>query len=422
MSSTFTTSPASKEVTSNSTADARKALLSDGTIFDLAEYIASNPEKDPEVEAQYAKLRAEELDGMRRNPSRYGKQHIERLLSDGVFTLDELFAAEVITPKSWQKVQLNREYLPVMSDFQKGNQELTPMPGTDVYFFGMPSSGKTSLLMGMAAANGLDFTLDMRTNGGPYAAALRQYAQAGLTPGRTLGRFVTAISGEINDLKRNGKVKNVPINLIEMSGEEFALRIAETKEPSIANMGTGVTNMLRNDNQKIFFIIVDASKPMVKVSYLDHEISEDMDVAKQVKFRYISQLDILDKFMVLISLPENQEIMSRVSAIHFIVTKADSIESDTDEDRDTKALNLINGHYLSVVEQLKNYCRRTKRINKKTDFTPVVYTYSLGEFHPGDVFDYDNTDALKIIDAIRTSNVGPLRSSWQRFKDTFRVV
>lgn len=419
MSNTFTTF---KEETTPMPADVRKSLLTDGSVLDLAAYIAASETADPEVENRYKALRAEELENMRNNPTRFNKTYMERLVDAGVFTIDQLVEAGVVTPGSWQKVQLNREYLPVMSDFQKGNQELVPMPGTDVYFFGMPSSGKTALLMGIAAANGLDFTLDMRTNGGPYAAALRQYAQAGITPGRTLGRFVTAVSGEVNDIKRNGKVKNLPINLIEMSGEEFALRIAETKEPSIANMGTGVTNMLRNDNQKIFFIIVDASKPMVKVSYLDHEIDEDMDVSAQVKFRYISQLDILDKFMVLISLPENQEIMSRVSAIHFIVTKADSIPSDTDEDRDTKALNLINGHYLSVVEQLKNYCRRTKRINKKTDFTPVVYTYSLGQFYPGDVFDYDNTDALKVIDAIRTSHVGPLRSSWQRFKDTFRVV
>lgn len=419
MSNTFTTF---KDESTSATADVRKSLLADGSLLDLAAYINSLSTPDPEVENRYNSLRAEELENMRTYPTRFTKSYMERIVEAGVFTVDELIDAGVVTPKSWQKVQLNRDYLPVMSDFQKGNQEMVPTTGTDVYFFGMPTCGKTSLLMGIAAANGLDYTLDMRTNGGPYAAALRQYAQAGITPGRTLGRFVTTISGEINDVKRNGKVKNIPINIIEMSGEEFALRIAETKEPSIANMGTGVTNMLRNDNQKVFFIIVDASKPMVKVSYLDHEIDEDQEICKQVKFRYISQLDILDKFMVLIGLPENQEIMSRVSAIHFIVTKADSIDDDSDEDRDTKALNLINTHYLSVVEQLKNYCRKTKRINKKTDYTPMVFTYSLGQFYPGDVFDFDNTDTLKIIDALRTSILSPLRSSWQRFRDTFRVV
>lgn len=418
MSTTFATS---KEGTDTRTADARHKAISGGSIFDVAAYRKGLPARDAEVEAVFQKLREGELENMRRNPTRYGRQLLERLVDEGIFTPDELLASGAVTPGSWDKVLLKRDYLPVMSDFQKGNQELVAVPGTDVYFFGMPSSGKTSLLMGIAAASGLDYTLDMRTNGGPYAAALRQYAQAGQVPGRTLGRFVTSISGEINDLKRNGKVKNIPVNLIEMSGEEFALRIAETKEPSIANMGTGVTNMLRNDNQKIFFIIVDASRPMVKVSYLAHEIDEDVDLSKQVKFRYLSQLDILDKIMVLLGLPDNQEIMSKVSAIHFIVTKADSIKEDGAEDRDTKALNLINTHYLSVVEQLKNFCRRTRRINKKTDYTPLVFTYSLGKFYPGDVFDFDNTDALKIVDAIRTSNLSPLRSMWSRMRDAFRV-
>ncbi len=400
----------------------RTKTASEITIFDVAEHRASLPDPDPEIEALYKKLRDEELENIRRNPARFNRKYIERLIDLGIFSLEDFYSAGVLTTKSRQKLQINREYLPVMSDFQKGNRELVPVSGTDVYFFGMPASGKTSLLMGITAANGLGYTLDMRTNGGPYAAALRQYVQAGLTPGRTIGSFVTTIGGEINAEKSNGKVKNLPVNFIEMSGEEFALRIAETKEPSIANMGTGVTNLLRNDNQKVFFIIVDASRPMVKVSYLDHEINEELEVAKQVKFRYISQLDILDKFMVLISLPENQEIMSKVNAIHFVVTKADAIEEDEHEDRDTKALNLINSHYLSVVEQLKNYCRKTKRINKKTDFSPLVFTYSLGQFYISNVFEYDNTDTLKIIEAIRNSTVSPLRSWWQRLRDAFRIV
>lgn len=396
-------------------------LTSDSSIYDVAGCRASLPEPDTEVEQMYQKLRADELNRMRSHPARYSRQMLERLLDSGIFTVNELYAAQVITPESREKALLNRDYLPVMTDFQKGNQELVSIPGTDVYFFGMPSSGKTSLLMGIAAASGLDYTLDMRTNGGPYAAALRQYAQAGQIPGRTLGRFVTSISGEINDTRPNGKIKSIPVNLIEMSGEEFALRIAETKEPSIANMGTGVTNMLRNDNQKIFFIVVDASRPMVKVSYLAHEIDDEVELSKQVRFRYISQLDILDKFMVLLGLPDNQEIMSKVSAIHFIVTKADAIDGDPAADRDTKALNLINTHYLSVVEQLKNFCRRSKSINKKNDYIPLVYTYSLGRFYPGDVYDFDNTDALKIVDAIRTSTLSPLRSMWSRLRDGFRL-
>lgn len=392
-------------------------------IIALAQYINSLDKPSAELTKHYEHLRSDTLDLMKAHPCRFNKNTMEQLVDNGVFTVADLISAGVITDKSWEKVKLQRDYLPDMADFQKGNQEMqAPQEGTDVYFFGMPASGKTSLLMGLTAANGLGYTLDMRTNGGPYAAALRQYANAGIMPGRTLGRFVTAVSGTINRYTKRGRVKNLPINIVEMSGEEFALRIAETKEPSMANMGTGVTNMLRNDNQKVFFIVVDASRPMVKVSYLDHEIDDYEDISKAVKFRYISQLDILDKFMVLISLPENQEIMSRVQAIHFIVTKSDAIEGGEGETLEERALNLVNTQYLSVVEQLKNYCRHTRRINRTTDYTPLVFTYSLGKFYAGDVFEYDNADTLKIIEAIRASSVGVFRNFWQRLRDTFRPV
>lgn len=374
-----------------------------------------------DIEEIYQSLRREEYEAMKAYPWRYSKAIVEDLLGQGVFTFEELQQSGLVTPESWKKVQLNREYLPDLADYQKLGLESQPNGlATDVFFFGMPTSGKTSLLMGLAAATGQGYTIDMRTNGGPYAAALRQYAQAGITPGRTNGKFVTSISGIINEETYSGKVRSHPINLIEMSGEEFALRIAETKEPSIANMGTGATNMLRNENRKVFFIVVDASKPMVKVSYLDREIDEDGEPSRQVRSRFISQLDILDKFVVLMGLPENQEIMSKVDAIHFIVTKADSIGNAGD--RDQNAAELVGTHYLSVVEQLKYYCMRTRRINRAYDYEPQIFTFSLGKFYLGDVFDYDSTDTLKIVDAMREASTLGKRYSWRRFIDSFRLV
>ncbi len=385
----------------DTTNDVEKAYAA-RDLLEVAAYRRSQPlgEKSQEIENLYNELRKDELKNMIAHPSRYSKQRVTELVNNGVFSVEELKEKGLITDKSWAGMHLERDYLPDMNYF-KGNYDLrAPEQGTDVYFFGMPSSGKTTMLMGIAAANGQGYTIDMRTNGGPYAAALRQYTQAGIIPGRTKGNFVTVISGEINEENRRGKVNQRNINLIEMSGEEFALRIAETKEPSLANMGTGVTNILRNDNRKAFFIVIDASRPRVKVSYLDHEIEDDG--VQRVKTRYISQLDILDKFIVLMSLPENREIMEKVDAIHFIVTKSDAMGSP--EERDEKAAEMIHSQYISVVEQLKNFCRSTRRINRNYDFEPQIFTFSLGKFYLGDVFVFDPTDTLKIVDAIRESS------------------
>jgi len=398
-----------------------KALKQNRNLVEVARFRAECPDFVPkeEVDALFSRLRDEELQSMLACPAKFSRSCIETLVSCGAFSYDELLKFGLITEDSWKRMQINRDFLPDLPEFQKGMTELQHPPvGTDIYFFGMPASGKTSLLMGIAAANGQGYTIDMRTNGGPYAAALRQFAQSGLMVGRTNGKFVTTIIGRINRDFDSDKVKSYPINLVEMSGEEFALRIAETKEASMANMGTGVTNLLRNDNRKVFFIIVDASKPMVKVSYLDNEIDEDGEISKRVRSRYISQLDILDKFAVLISLPENREIMHKVDAIHFIVTKCDALGAV--ENLDEKARELVLNHYLSVVEQLRYFCQRTKRINRASDYEPQIYTFSLGKFYVGDVFDFDNSDTLKIVDAIREVSAGGIKQSWRKFCSSFR--
>ncbi len=395
-------------------------LKQNRNLVEVAKFRAQCPDcisKD-EVDSLFSRLKDEELQSMLANPAKFGRQYVESLVSSGAFTYDELLKFGLITEDSWKRMQIKREFLPDIAEYQKNTTEMQQPPaGTDIYFFGMPNSGKTSLLMGIAAANGQGYTIDMRTNGGPYAAALRQYAQSGLMVGRTNGKFDTTIIGRVNRDFESDKVKSYPINLVEMSGEEFALRIAEPKETSIANMGTGVTNLLRNDNRKVFFILVDASKPMVKVSYLDHEIDDDGEIEKHVRHRYISQLDILDKFAVLMSLPENREIMNKVDAIHFIVTKSDALG---DGDRDQEARDMVQNHYLSVVEQLRYFCQRTKRINRASDYEPQIYTFSLGKFYLGDVFDFDTTDTLKIVDAIREVSAGGIKQSWRKFCSSFR--
>ncbi len=392
-------------------------------LVEVARYRRNNPDAPEKEEIQdlYKRLRAQEFETMKRSPSRYSQKLVEDMVDLGIFTMEEFMEAGLITNESWEKLQINNDFLPDIREIQLQSQDPIHVPaGTDVYFFGMPSAGKTAILTGIASANGQGYTLDMRTNGGPYAAALRQYAQVGRTPGRTAGKFVTSIGGVINQETESGKVHNYNINLIEMSGEEFALKIADSKETSIANMGTGVTNLLRNDNHKIFFILVDASRPMVKVSYLDHEIDQEGEITKYVHSRYISQLDILDKFMVLMSMPENQEIMNKVDAIHFIVTKADSLGKG--DDRDEAAVNLVETQYLSVVEQLKNYCRHTKRINRTNDYIPQIFTYSLGRFYLGDVFDYNSNDTLKIVDAIREASVSSKKYKWRKFVNSCRLL
>ena len=349
---------------------------------------------------------------MRANPSEYTKQDVDRLIEADIFKHWELIDEELMTEESWERLQLDRDALPDLQALQREDPNIqAPEESTDIYLFGTPGTGKTCLLMGLVGANGSGYTMNMRKNGGPYAAALQQYVHEGITTGHTYGTFVTVISGEVTEKTKRGNVVDHHINLVEMSGEEFALRIADNKEVSLANMGTGVTNLLQNKNRKVFFIIVDPTKPRLKIEYLENvRDTEGNLIGQNVRKKYINQLDIMNKFVSLFELPENQDVMSKVDAIHFVVTKADMLGNGAT--RLEKARELLLSTYQGPVEQLKNYCRKTKRINYSTNYRPQVFTFSLGRFYLGDIFDFDKTETLQIVDTIRMVTSGTREMSW----------
>ena len=373
-----------------------------------------------EVNSTYYKLRDEKLAEMKKNPSEFSKDDVERLIAADIFTQWQLIDEGLVTDESWETLQLDRDLFPNIQDYQHEDPNIqAPANCTDIYLFGTPGTGKTCLLMGLTGANGEGYTLNMKIQGGPYAAALQQYVNAGITPGRTFGSFVTTINGQVNETTRGGNIINHRINLVEMSGEEFALRIADNQAVAFDNMGVGSANLLTNTNRKVFFIIVDATKAKtpVKVEYVEKiRDAEGNVIDERIRKKYISQLNILSKFVGLFELPENQEIMKRVDAIHFVVTKADMLGDGAN--RLERARTLLQETYLGPVETLKAYCRQTKRINYSTGYKPQVFTFSLGQFFLGDVFKFDKSETIKIVETIRTVTGGVREKSfWDRLKD-----
>ena len=383
-------------------------------LFLVDDYRDNHPDSlfKHEVDSKYYELREDELKKMKVNPSEYTKNDVDRLIEADIFKHWELIDEELMTEESWERLKLDRDALPDLQSLQVEDPNIQAPEGcTDIYLFGTPGTGKTCLLMGLVGANGSGYTMNMRKNGGPYAAALQQYVNEGITTGHTYGTFVTVISGEVTEKTKRGNVVDHRINLVEMSGEEFALRIADNKEVSLANMGTGATNLLQNNNRKVFFIIVDPTKLRLKIEYLDKvRDAEGNLIGQNVRKKYINQLDIMNKFVSLFELPENQDIMSKVDAIHFVVTKADMLGGATT--RLDKARELLLSTYQGPVEQLKNYCRKTKRINYSTSYKPQVFTFSLGRFYLGDIFDFDKTETLQIVDTIRIVTSGTKETSW----------
>ena len=382
---------------------------------------------ESEIQALYYQLRDEVLNKMRKNPTKFDQYTVEAFINANIFDFYELCDGEIMTEESWNYLRtLDRDRFPQLQQYQVDKPDITaPEGSTDIYFFGTPGTGKTCLLMGLAGANGQGYSLNMRSGGGPYASALQQYVIGRITPGRTFGNYVTTINSNIIETDRKGRIVNHSVNFIEMSGEEFALRIANSKkkdsmelENSFAQMGTGVTNLLTNNNRKVFFIVVDCSGDQVDFNYIEEVKDEEGVVIEQRTVQtYISQLDILNKFISLFRDPANQKIMEKVDAIHFIVTKADML-SKSPVERKEKARDMLLSKYIGPVSDLKSYCQQTRRINNTSKYAPKAFTFSLGKFYLGDIFDFDNTETLLIVDTIKSMTLGAKEKSfWDKLAD-----
>ena len=375
-------------------------------IFKVYEYKATYPDSPfkNEINSIYFSLRDNELEKMKNPNYFFDKDDVESFFNAGIFTKEELIIEGLMTEESWMRCQLESKLfdcnlLTSDTEYQIINPDLTvPDDCTDIYFFGSEGSGKTCMHMGFLGVDGRGFALDKRKGNGNYAETLQKYVNMGFKPSRTFSYFIPTIHGLIYD-EVKGRSVTYPVNLIEMSGIRFIDQFIKKKDVSFADMGEGAINVLRNDNRKVFFILVNPITNKSYLQYIEQVRDDDGNIINDIiRKRYFSQLDFLNNLISLFYLPESEEIMRKVDAIHFIVTKADLLSGFPYSKG--MAQDLFNEKYRGPMQNLKNYCLNNRRINAATMHTPQVYTFSLGKFYLGGVFDYDRSDTFNLIEVI----------------------
>lgn len=367
-------------------------------------------------------LKENELSKMKDAPQSYDILSLKKLLEEEIFTQDDLMNEGVVT-RSVLNTILNTDPYEDLPDINKAIEEShadCKPDFTDVFFFGIPSTGKTCVLMGLSRSNHLD--INLASGGGDYAAALQQYTYVGITVPRTPGNFVTTLESKIMG-KPGGKGKGDEaihnVNLVEMSGEEFAYQIAHNiqHEFSFEDMGTGATALLSNGNRKVFFLIIDptADKVKIKRNVATGEVDEETgDYIYITQTIHVDQRQTLKKMVDIMAHPSNSEIMKNVDAIHFIMTKADRL-GETYE-RAEKANMIFKDKYLHIIQPLIELSR-TYSINVNYDYSPKLYTFSLGTFYIGGIYEYEERDSNELVKAIREATWGVKKQSlWDKIK------
>lgn len=389
-------------------------------IFIINDYIRTNPTSPFKRQASIlvAGLKQTEINEMRSNPNGYDVLRLKRLLDDGIATERELILAKVMTETILATLK-NTDIESCLPNIRKAidDSRAECKDGyTDVFFFGVPSTGKTCVLMGMSRSNSLH--INLASGGGDYAAALQQYTDVGLTVPRTPGTFVTTLEGTISSRNEPGTIHKV--NLVEMSGEEFAFCIAGHSDHvfTFEDMGTGATQLLNNNNRKVFFLIIDPTANVVRINReivdgYDEDTGEPMT---HLESCVVNQRTILQKMVNLFENPGNSDIMKKVDSIHIIMTKSDTLGDPIE--REEKALKIFNDKFAGdILEPLMELCKEYN-INSNTQFLPKLYTFSLGTFYVGGLYEYDQTDSDRLVRAIKNSTHRTKKKTfWDKLKE-----
>ena len=97
------------------------------------------------------------------------------------------------------------------------------------------------------------------------------------------------------------------------------------------------------------------------------------------------------------------------------MTKSDTLGDAVE--REEKAQQIFNSKYKSnILEPLIDLCKEYN-INSNFEYKPRLYTFSLGTFYVGGLYEYEQTDSNKLVIAIRNSTQSERKETfWDKVK------
>lgn len=377
----------SAEIANLQSMSAEWQAVDQSDIFEVIDYLEDHPDSPFKESAKslMGVLKRDEIGRMLTSPATYSDAKFRRLASSGACSKEELVEAVGGSEDVYDRIMnLEKERREKLRGIPNPAEQTFATGGsgqTDIVFFGMPSSGKTCVLTGLFASERL--TPDPSDWNGRYAIALQSYGEAMIAPPRTQTRFVAVVNCEIYKKDKKRELK-VPFNLVDMAGEDFQNQIVQIDDldnatVSFASMGEGAPEILANKHDKVFFVLVDPTA---------------------TGRREVIQKDAIRTLVGLFENPTNRQIMSRVRGLHFIVTKADTLLDNRQRSARNAVHKILNE---ASRTKLRNFCRDLG-INSSTeqalDGSPRVFCFSLGQFHPGNIYSGSQRDSETIINVI----------------------
>lgn len=279
---------------------------------------------------------------------------VRSLIEKGVFSYKELNGI------GFDKIVLKKIKDGVESQafsFPSGRKIAVSRPSYEVYFWGIPSSGKTCALGGiLSMANTGRIARGMQVHscqGSDYLAKLRgnfKENEICVLPGGTPVDATYVMEFDLLDQKE----KEHPITFIDLAGEILYCMYNKYNHKSLTSDQQAaldnVTALLSNspkDYRKIHFFVVDYGGEQKRYNGIDQKTYLEFAML------YIRQTGIFDR---------------NTDAIYILMTKADLIQGDQQQG----CRKFLEENYAAFVQEMQNLCRRNEINGGRIDVFPFT--------------------------------------------------
>lgn len=334
----------------------------------------------------------------------------ERFLARGFRLRFEALVDNGIIPPDFTKEEITSPdfVMPQTTDFDG-----FPLNRTDVYFIGVPRSGKSTVLGGLFStmyreghwehvpilnSNGQDPSND-------YYWGLISAIESRKSPESTAQDTISYISMNVPVTDQRGRPGTAKLNFVELSGEaveSLAQSISTTASTTKVWDQLGASAILRNNNSKMLFFL------------LDYNTIAGNRGSRQL----LSQERTLKTALQVLTHDGTGNdhsrgcTMSKVESVAVLLTKADLMGTDDEDERQQKAMEYLHTNFSSFMNQLKSCCQ-TFNINSTSGYTPLVFTFSVGKYYVGNTLAFDSRDSLVL--AQRIAQMAPYNTGRRLF-------
>jgi|DEB19_MinimDraft_2_1074335.scaffolds.fasta_scaffold04440_2 hypothetical protein len=313
------------------------------TNFPSGKYVQDAKEKIQYLEQERNKAKAskyEILDKINRNSNQFDPDQIKSYIQNGIIDKKDLLECRI--PQNVIDTVFNMKYPKLML-----GETPTAIPDgfTEVYFWGIPGSGKTCALAALlSTAEREGFLETVIGPGFDYMTRLKNIFlnDVAVLPGPTPFEKTQYLPFA---LKKPNEKYSRSVSLIELSGELFQCFYSVNSRielPSDAHKQTlnSLNNFLKGKNRKIHFF------------FIDYESKNKMNSDGLTQANYLSAASAF------FNKSENNFFSNTTDAIYIVLTKSDLMPC-SEAERVQKAKEYLNSdNFSSFVNNLKNNCRK----------------------------------------------------------------